>query len=64
VDGLKAILKKQIRPVKAVFYIFLLVPILTFLYFKINKSYFDKYLNFLFFFSISSFYVFGIIFVR
>lgn len=70
-DGLKAILKEQIRPVRAVFYIFLLAPILTFtlsllalnfICFKIDRSYFDEYLNFLFFFSISSFHVFGIIF--
>lgn len=70
-DGLKAILKEQIKPLRSVFYLFLFAPILTFLIsllalnficFKFTRSYFDEYLNFLFFFSISSFNVFGIIF--
>ena len=70
-DGLKAILKEQIKPLRAVFYLFILAPILTFLIsllalnficFKFTRSYFDEILNFLFFFSISSFNVFGIIF--
>ena len=70
-DGLKAILKEQIKPLRAVFYLFLFAPMLTFflsllalnfICFQIDRSYFDEYLNFLFFFSISSFNVFGIIF--
>ena len=70
-DGLKAILKEQIKPLRAVFYLFIFSPILTFLLsllalnficFKITRSYFDEYLNFFFFFIISSFNVFGIIF--
>ena len=70
-DGLKAILKEQIKPLRAVFYLFIFSPILTFLLsllalnfmcFKFTRSYFDEYLNFFFFFSISSFNVFGIIF--
>ena len=70
-DGLKAILKEQIKPLRATFYLFILAPILTFLIsllalnfvcFKFTRSYFDEILNFLFFFSISSFNVFGIIF--
>lgn len=69
-DGLKAILKEQIRPLRAVFYLFLFAPILTFLLslislnficFTFTRSYFDEYLNFFFFLSISSFNVFGII---
>ena len=70
-DALKAILKEQIKPLRAVFYLFLFAPILcfflsllalNFICFKFTRSYFDEYLNFLFFFSISSFNVFGIIF--
>ena len=64
-DALKAILKKQIKPLQAIFYLFLFAPILCFfkfINFKFTHSYFDEYLNFLFFFSISSFNVFGIIF--
>ena len=70
-DGLKAIIKEQIKPLRAVFYLFLFAPMLTFflsllalnfICFQIDRSYFDEYLNFLFFFSISSFNVFGIIF--
>jgi len=70
-DALKAILKEQIKPLRAVFYLFLFAPILTFfvsllalnfICFKYTRSYFDEYLNFLFFLSISSFNVFGIIF--
>ena len=49
-DGLKAILKEQIKPLRAVFYLFIFSPILTFLLsllalnficFKITRSYFD-----------------------
>ena len=58
-DGLKAILKEQIKPLRAVFYFFIFSPILTFLLsllalnficFKLTRSYFDEYLNFFFFF--------------
>jgi NADH:ubiquinone oxidoreductase subunit H len=41
---------------------FLSLLALNFICFQIDRSYFDEYLNFLFFFSISSFNVFGIIF--
>ena len=70
-DGLKAIIKEQIKPLRAVFYLFLFAPMLTFflsllalnfICFQIDRSYFDEYLNFLFFFIISSLNVFGIIF--
>ena len=70
-DALKAILKEQVKPLRSVFYIFLFAPILAFfisliainfICFKYTRSYFDEYLNFLFFLSISSFNVFGIIF--
>jgi NADH:ubiquinone oxidoreductase subunit H len=70
-DALKAIIKEQVKPLRAGFYLFLFAPILTFfisllalnfLCFKFSRSFFDEYLNFLFFLSISSFNVFGIIF--
>jgi len=69
-DGLKAILKEQFKPLRSVFYLFLFAPILTFfisllalnfICFNFTRSYFDEYLNFFFFLSISSFNVFGII---
>ena len=58
-DGLKAIIKEQIKPLRAVFYLFLFAPMLTFflsllalnfICFQIDRSYFDEYLNFFFFF--------------
>jgi NADH-quinone oxidoreductase subunit H len=70
-DALKALVKEQVKPLRAVFYLFLFAPIMTFfisllalnfICFKYTRSYFDEYLNFLFFFSISSFNVFGIVF--
>lgn len=70
-DGLKAILKEQVKPLRATFYIFLFAPVLTFFIsllalnfvcFTYTRSYFDEYLNFLFFFSIASFNVLGIVF--
>jgi NADH:ubiquinone oxidoreductase subunit H len=57
-DGLKAILKEQIKPLRAGFTLFIFSPILTFLLsllalnfmcFKFTRSYFDEYLNFFFF---------------
>lgn len=70
-DGLKAILKEQIKPTRSIFYLFIFSPILTFILslFSLNficfsqaSSYFDECLNFYFFFSISCFGILGIIF--
>jgi NADH:ubiquinone oxidoreductase subunit H len=70
-DGLKAILKEQIKPLRAGFTLFIFSPILTFLLslsdlnficFKFTRSYFNEFLNFFFFFSISFFNVFSFFF--
>ena len=71
IDGLKAIFKEQIKPLRNLTYLFILAPficflisltLLNFLSFSFTKGYFDEYLNMIFFLSISSFNVFGIIF--
>ena len=71
IDGLKAILKEQIKPMRNLFYLFILAPFICFLLslllinfiaFYYTRTYFDEYLNSIFFISISSFNVFGIIF--
>ena len=71
IDGLKAIFKEQIKPLRNLTYLFILAPficflisltLLNFLSFSLTKGYFDEYLNMIFFLSISSFNVFGIIF--
>ena len=71
IDGIKAILKEQIKPLRNMFYFFILSPficflisliLLNFISFSYTRGYFDEYLNFIFFLSISSFNVFGIIF--
>lgn len=70
VDGIKAILKEQIRPLRSFFLFFILAPLICFLIsltlinvvsFNYTRTYFDEYLNIIFFLSISSFNVFGII---
>ena len=71
VDGLKAILKEQTKPLRNLGYFFILAPFICFLVSLIlvnfmnlfhTSSHFDDYLNTIFFISISSFNVFGIIF--
>ena len=71
VDGFKAILKEQIKPLRNISYFFIISPFICFLTSLIlinfmnlfhTSSYFDEYLNTIFFLSISSFNVFGIIF--
>ena len=53
-DGLKALLKEQFKPLRSVFYLFLISPMLsflisllgiTFLCFSATRSYYDEYLN-------------------
>jgi len=70
-DGFKAVVKEQIKPLRNFFYYFLLSPficflislmLLNFISFHYTRSYFDDYLNFIFFIGLSSFNVFGIIF--
>jgi len=70
IDGVKAIIKEQIRPLRSFFIFFVLAPFICFLIslilinvlsFNYTRTYFDEYLNIIFFLSISSFNVFGII---
>lgn len=70
VDGAKAIFKEQIKPLRSFFYFFILSPficflislmLLNFISFYYTKGYFDEILNFIFFLSLSSFNVFGIL---
>jgi len=70
VDGLKAILKEQVRPLRSFFLFFILAPFICFLIslllinilaLNYSRTYFDEYLNIIFFLSVSSFNVFGII---
>ena len=70
VDGFKAILKEQIKPLRSFFYFFILAPficflislmLLNFISFSYTSGYFDEVLNFIFFLSLSSFNVFGIL---
>ena len=59
IDGLKAIFKEQIKPLRNLTYLFILAPficflisltLLNFLSFSFTKGYFDEYLNMIFFF--------------
>jgi NADH-ubiquinone oxidoreductase chain 1 len=70
IDGFKAILKEQIKPLRSLFYFFLISPflcfvisllLLNFISLQYTRGYFDEYLNMIFFLSISSFNVFGLI---
>ena len=70
IDGVKAILKEQIKPLRSFFYFFILAPaicflislmLLNFLSFHYTRGYFDEILNIIFFLSLSSFNVFGIL---
>ena len=70
VDGGKAIFKEQIKPLRSFFYFFILAPficflisliLLNFISFSYSSGYFDEILNFIFFLSLSSFNVFGIL---
>jgi NADH:ubiquinone oxidoreductase subunit H len=70
-DGLKAILKEQIKPLRAGFTLFIFSPILTFLLsllalnfmcFKFTRSYFVECFNLFGFFSICSVDVLGLFF--
>lgn len=69
-DGIKALLKEQTKPLRNIAYLFLLSPficlvisllLITFLTFNYNRSYFDEFLNLIFFICIASFNVFGVI---
>ena len=71
IDGVKAILKEQTKPLRSFFYFFLIAPfvcfflsliLLNFLSFNYTRGYFDEYLNMIFYLAISSFNVFGLIF--
>jgi NADH:ubiquinone oxidoreductase subunit H len=71
IDGVKAILKEQIKPLRNFFYFFILAPaicflislmLLNFVSFWYTRGYFDEVLNMIFFLSLSSFNVFGILF--
>jgi NADH:ubiquinone oxidoreductase subunit H len=66
----KALFKEQIRPLRSFFLFFILAPFICFLIslllinilaFNYSRTYFDEYLNMIFFLSVSSFNVFGII---
>lgn len=68
-DGLKAIFKEQIKPLRNLFYFFLLSPficffisllLINFIAFWYSRFYYDDFLNIIFFLAISSFNVFGI----
>lgn len=57
-DGVKAIFKEQVKPLRNFFYLFLLAPffsfilslsLVNFISFYYTRSYFDEYLNFFFF---------------
>ena len=70
IDGIKAVLKEQTKPLRNIFYFFILAPFLCFLIsltllnfisFQYTRGYFDEYLNMIFFLAISSFNVFGLI---
>jgi len=70
IDGFKAIMKEQIKPLRSFFYFFIMAPficflislmLLNFISFFSTRGYFDEILNFIFFLSLSSFNVFGIL---
>lgn len=70
VDGLKAIFKEQIKPLRNLFYFFILAPficffisllLINFIAFSYTRIYYDDFLNIIFFLGISSFNVFGIL---
>jgi NADH:ubiquinone oxidoreductase subunit H len=71
IDGVKAVLKEQITPLRGIIFLFILAPflcffisllLLNFLSFSYTRGYFDEYLNMILFLSISSFNIFGLIF--
>lgn len=69
IDGIKAVMKEQIKPLRNEKYFFIIAPFLcffislvltNFMDFSSISHYFDDFLNSIFFISISSFNIFGI----